>query len=87
MPERRSKLHDAKNDRNKNGKYERGFDRCGPFIPAVPRRLRWAEKRERDNCVRTVVDALTVEGKAKLAQENTGVKLCDAVTETDTKTR
>jgi hypothetical protein len=41
----------------------------------------------RDYCVRTVVDALSVDGKAKLDHANIGVKLCDAVTVIEASTR
>ena len=87
LPNSGSKLAGAKDYQNKNREYKRRFDRCGAFVPAAGRIFSARQKASHHYCVRTVVAALTVDGKAKLAQENIGLKLCDAVTETETKTR
>ena len=82
LPKRCTKLHDAEDRENKDREYQRRFHCCHSLVPAGPWVFPAGHDGHHGYCVRTAVVAVSDDGKAKLAQERIGLKLCVAVTVT-----
>jgi len=77
LPKRRPKLDDTEHCKKEHGGYQRRFDRRRSLVPAKL----WILPTHKHYCVRTTLVAVTADGKP--GQENMGLKLRVAVTDTN----